>query len=371
MDVQGRDTQRAAQRPELVQFSTAWSWPEADMDRMKSLLLYFDGVAWLLPGALRDELLDADPILAAPLYEAGLLRNYEPDQWLTAAVAADIRAAARAVAADGRLNSALGTLFSLDHMSHLIARDEDPVAQAIVEELERADVIRRRTDDEHMVLVVDFVRQVVLTVLSLAARACIAEADIQPTAHCLWPHEETQSDFYLSLGLALRALGAHDIRFTLPIKARHDDYLRLVGNPITLLLDADVQDVGVDLSGVPLDEVLAFRHEHGALFRVYQQHLRRFAVDYAAAADEEQRRLASERAEEIRDHAAALRSVRRSLGRPVAGLAFAVAGAVWTLRSGDPLGAILAGLSAVGSAAFPQNPDSPYAYLFLTQQRLR
>jgi hypothetical protein len=72
-----------SERPELAQYHTAWTWPSQEMDWMKSMLLFFDGVAWLAPGARRDRLLEEDSVLAAPLYVAGLLRNFDLGLWLT------------------------------------------------------------------------------------------------------------------------------------------------------------------------------------------------------------------------------------------------------------------------------------------------
>src|SRR5439155_2730158 len=48
-------------------------------DRLKSLLLFFDGVALLVPGYTKDRPERSDPITATPLRKAGLLHLLEPE----------------------------------------------------------------------------------------------------------------------------------------------------------------------------------------------------------------------------------------------------------------------------------------------------
>ena len=62
-------------------------WLAKEGDRIKSLLLFFDEVAILLPDYMRGRHLDADPSLAGPLEEQGLLRVLEPKEWIDAEVA--------------------------------------------------------------------------------------------------------------------------------------------------------------------------------------------------------------------------------------------------------------------------------------------
>ncbi len=61
-------------------------WLAREGDRIKSLLLFFDDVAILLPDYMWGRHRDADPSLAGPLEEQGLLRILEPKEWIDAAV---------------------------------------------------------------------------------------------------------------------------------------------------------------------------------------------------------------------------------------------------------------------------------------------
>jgi hypothetical protein len=134
------------------------------------------------------------------------------------------------------------------------------------------------------------------------------------------------------------------------------------------LLHRDILNVGVDLSAVPLDEILDYRRENGAAYRVYAQDLRRFVRDLEAAEPIDHPRMLHERSESIADHASRLRRARREWGRPMTALAFAGAGAAWTLHQADIWGAIFAALGAAAGFSRPARPESPFTYLFETQR---
>ena len=55
-------------------------WRLGDSGWIKSLLLFFDDVAILLPDYMYGRHTDADPTLAEPLEELGLLRVLEPNE---------------------------------------------------------------------------------------------------------------------------------------------------------------------------------------------------------------------------------------------------------------------------------------------------
>lgn len=136
------------------------------------------------------------------------------------------------------------------------------------------------------------------------------------------------------------------------------------GSTTTYTLHRDLEDVGVDLSPVPLDEILDFRREHGGDYRSYARELRRFVrtlegTDHPA----DRRRLLNDRSESLADQAAALRRARRAWGRPLASLALAGAGAAWTLHQADPVGALVAISGAAAGFARPAKQPTPFTYL--------
>src|SRR5262245_34260204 len=57
-------------------------WRIGEADAMKNLLLFFDGIAILLPPYMAGRESVADPVLAGPLREMGLLRILEPETFV-------------------------------------------------------------------------------------------------------------------------------------------------------------------------------------------------------------------------------------------------------------------------------------------------
>ena len=62
-------------------------WRLEDSDWIKSLLLFFDDVAILLPHYMYGRHTVADPTLAEPLEDRGLLRVLEPNDWIDEEIA--------------------------------------------------------------------------------------------------------------------------------------------------------------------------------------------------------------------------------------------------------------------------------------------
>jgi hypothetical protein len=134
------------------------------------------------------------------------------------------------------------------------------------------------------------------------------------------------------------------------------------------VVTADIERVGIDLTRVPLDEVLDFRAEHGAEYRSYARELRRFVNDLAIGSPEEQARMMHDRAEALADRAAELRNVSLvAFGRPALALLMSMAGAGWTITQGDPVGALLAAAAAATAFKSPQSTVSAFTYLFRAQ----
>jgi hypothetical protein len=69
--------------PQVAEFAHYYGYPvwnEEFADWVKSLLLFFDGIALTLPSTEMEQLIEFDPVLAQPLAEQGLLQNFPLDQ---------------------------------------------------------------------------------------------------------------------------------------------------------------------------------------------------------------------------------------------------------------------------------------------------
>ncbi|MEU5591021.1 hypothetical protein [Streptomyces chrestomyceticus] len=136
------------------------------------------------------------------------------------------------------------------------------------------------------------------------------------------------------------------------------------------VIKADWREVGVDLSRVPLDEILGFRDHHGADYRAYAQGLRNFVRASEEMSDTQFAAALRDRSEQI-DHAAAelRRSLKTAFGHTGAALIFSIAGATWTATQGDIAAALLAVASAAASTTRPPRPVTAYSYLYYMKKR--
>jgi hypothetical protein len=138
------------------------------------------------------------------------------------------------------------------------------------------------------------------------------------------------------------------------------------------VVSSDVLAVGIDLSSVPLDEVLRFRADNGPQFRAYARDLQRFVRDLATLPADEQQEALRERRLEIADAAARLAGAARQAWRKRTGFAMGIAGAVWKVVQGDYLGALLAaGPTIAGASLSTPMEAGAYSYLFRAKSRFR
>jgi hypothetical protein len=354
---------------DLGYYFTDWIWERSSIDFMKSMLLFFDGLTLALPSDLAARMVDRDPILATPLAERGLLINFDPTITLDSASAERLAAALYEFLEQNPMTPIRGggmpitgshwgddaLMRTSSHWGHdrvgQLSRSHWGASSArerTVSMLERAFIERGLAiRDPHgggLFRMNLWVRMLVLTLFAQALRTTLGQRGINL-------HLATDSDDVVD-GMAS----------VLGFDSRVDAM-----NP--LQLNNDLSDVGVDLSAVPLDEVLSFREENGQHYRAYAKGLRDLLASLAQAAPIERQQILQERKNDIRDQASDLRHLsRRAFGTQTATLLLSLAGAAWTLHTGDPIGAILAGASA-GLAAAPAEDGSVTAYSYLLRTR--
>ena len=133
------------------------------------------------------------------------------------------------------------------------------------------------------------------------------------------------------------------------------------GNVVSL----DLTTVGVDMSAVPIDEVLGFRAEHHRAYRQYARAVRRFVRELSLLAPGERDMALDDRDAELTELAAQLRKTARRFWRRPASFALSIAGAAWRLAAGDTIGAILGAGAAISGGAKSDRPETgAYSYLF-------
>ena len=314
---------------------------------IKSLLLFFDKVSILLPGYMYGRHHFADPVLAEPLEDQGLLEVLKPETWIDQEMAEQLAEAISGLLASGVFND----LPQSDHFHELsqsrIGYGADVnLATSLVSELQ-AKGLAKPSEDGVSIPLHPSVRTTILVILAQLARSAGSKRNLSV-------HPATND------GHALDDLIDTLSRDRMPSRES--------------VIAFDLEPVSFNMDSVPLDELLQFRVEHRVAHRTYMRDLRGFMAELAEISfPEEREALLLERRQEISDAAHDLqRSTRRALGRNLPSWSFGLAGGVWSATTGDPLGLIFSALGLVsgiwGSKAADSNKVSAYSYLFQAER---
>jgi len=319
-------------------------WNSGRGDWIKSLLLFFDGVAVLVPDYMRDRPLFTDPTLAQPLAEQGLLHRLSPETLVdqqTADGLAELFDALFAAGALDRLDPSAGFVeLSYSRLGGVVDGGLTDVVVGLLQDRGLAG----KSADGVSVPLHPAVRAMVLVLLPQLLRAPAEAAGYALQPVCTQPR--TVRALLETLNLAAMPTVRH-------------------------VIAADLEQVTLDLSSVPLDEVLDFRRQHGDTHRAYARDLRRFVRDAATLTRPDRQQALLDRREELAGAADEIRRVaRKSWRRPLATFGLGIAGSAVTLAYGNPLGAGLTAAAAVLGLHRQADPASAYSYLFQAQQQL-
>ena len=338
----GGVTEPSVIAPEIAYYYPAPYWGMDQVDRVKLLLLFFDEIAILRPRYMAGREIAADPVLAGPLAELGLLRVLEPESFLDQQMTED-------------LSSALVHLLTVGTFDHLetgghyqelsqsrMGWDADvDLASMLIEEM-AARGLCRPSEDGVSVPMHPEVRTTVLVLLAQFARGAGQRQglDLHPTT----ASQESASSLYGTLSRAAMPSAGHVVAL-------------------------DLEAVSVDVSRVPLDELLDFRVTRGQAFRAYARELRRLLTELGPLSESDRTRLLVDRSEELAERAFGLRrESRRAWSVGPAGLAsfsLGLAGAAWELAGNkDPVSAALA-LGAGVSGLLPGGSETADAYSYV------
>jgi hypothetical protein len=133
----------------------------------------------------------------------------------------------------------------------------------------------------------------------------------------------------------------------------------------------DTEIVGLELSAVPLSEVLSFREEHGSEYRAYARNVRNFAREFSLLDVDQRESALTDRREELADMATDLRRQSRNYWkRPMARVALCGAEAVLNFATANPLTAVLAGAAAIMGWEPREGLGGAFFYLFKVQRSI-
>lgn len=156
-----------------------------------------------------------------------------------------------------------------------------------------------------------------------------------------------------------------------PVTDRH----RLVGALSELLslpsapssgnvISFDLNVVSVDLGPVPINEVLSFRKDNIKEFKKYQNECKAFAFELSRMNEEERSLKFELRQEKLNDLANDLRAKSRKAWKKPASFALTLAGAAWTIKTGDIIGGALAASGGLLGWEKDSKDVGAFSYLF-------
>ena len=336
-----------SERADVAYYYPAPYWGLGEGSWLKSLLLFFDKVSILLPRYMYGRHHLADPVLASPLEDQGLLEVLDPEMWIDMEMATKLAEAVTGLLANGVFdNLPKEDRFHELSQSRIGYGADVDLAESLVSEL-RARELARPSEDGVSIPLHPTVRTAILVILAQLARSAGTEKNLSI-------HPATSD------GRALTDLIKTLSRERMPSRDR--------------VIALDLEPVSFDLDPVPLDEVLQFRAEHRAEHRAYMRDLRGFITELSEIDPPEDREsVLLQRRQEISDAAHELqRSTRQALGVNLFSWSLGIAGSAWSVTTGDPLGAVLAALGLgsgiVGSLSEDSNTVVAYSYLFRVER---
>ena len=222
---------------------------------VKNLVLFFDGIALLVPEYMKNRPSMLDPAIVAGLSEHGLLHILEPETMINKAATEQLAEAMTALIISGALDglAAEETEFHELSYSRMGSYGDRGLAAMIFEEL-KARGLARDSADGVSIPMHPLVRGIILVLL----------------AQILRPYGK---NFGMELSPATdrpQVVGALQELLSLPSSPS-------AGRVVAF----DLETVSVDLSSIPIDEVLGFRRDHLDEHKAYTRNVRKFVRESA------------------------------------------------------------------------------------------
>ncbi|MFC3690253.1 hypothetical protein [Aquipuribacter hungaricus] len=319
-------------------------WGPATGDWIKTLLLFFDGVAVLVPDYMRDRPLETDPTLAQPLADQGLLHRLSPETLVDQSTAEALTELLDDLLTAGAFDDLErhGAFAELSY-SRLGGTADAGLTEVVLAQLRDRGLARHSTDGVSVPMH-PVVRSFILVALPQLLRLPAERA-----GYALQP-------------ASTRPRHVHALQDALSF-----DALPTAGHVVAL----DLEQVTLDLAPVPLDEVLDFRRQHGAAHRAYARDLRHLVRDLADLDQDTRDQALTDRREALADTADQLRRLARtSWRRPLATFGLGIAGSAVSLAAGNLPAAGITAAGALLGLRRQADPASAYSYLFQAQERL-
>jgi hypothetical protein len=341
VDKQSDDVTTDSLKDMAYHYEAYWDLPVGS--QLKSLLLFFDGIALTVPDSMRDAPILADPVLAQPLAEQGLLVQLSPETMM------DVHAAET-------ITETLDEMLSKGHFDGLDRHHQFELM-----------VPTRAGWEASPYLVGSLFTKLMSSGLALLGdkagvrlHPVVREFILVMVPQLLREPAERE-------GYALHPATSRSAQVQALIDLLGQSPMPTAGH----VVEADLQQVTLDLSSIPLDEVLDFRRAHGAAYRAYARDLRRFVREMSVLGPKGRDQAIADRRAELVDIADnLLQTSRKAWKRPTLALTLGIAGAAVSLASGNPIPAGIAFASALVGFKRQADPGSAYSYLFKARDTL-
>lgn len=310
---------------------------------IKNLVLFFDGIALLVPEYMKERPEQIDRPIVVGLRERGLLEIIEPEKAVDKSATERLARAMIDIIASGVLDelSREETAFHAISMSRLGSYGEQSLYEMIFKELKQRG-LAKESEDNVSIPMHPKVRSLVLILLSQILR---------PYGNTISANLSPATD----LGSMVRALSELLSLRTEPV----------AGN----VIEFDLNTVSVDLGAVPFDEVLDFRKQNLDAHKRYMLSVRKFAMELSGMPEEELELAFEIRQTELNDLANDLRQRGRKSWRKPASFALSLAGTALSPLNLAIGATLTTAASLIGSGGPRETNPGVYSYLFSAHGR--
>ena len=338
-------------QPDIAFYYPGPYWQNTDW--IKNLVLFFDGIAMLIPEYMEDHFSFDDYPIIYSLKEHGLFHVIRPEENVGAKETSVLAGALVEIIASGRLDHLKGesrkdakqSSFGSLSKSRLGYFGDKELAKFMLEELKERG-LASDSEDGVSIPMHGTVRALILVLLAQILR-------------------HKGADMGLTLSPATDQV--HLVKALSEIIENPSDSSPSIGDIVSF----DMAMTGVDLGSVTFEEVLDFRTQHYTQHRDYSLSVRKFARDLSLMPVDERQASFEQRKEELDEAAHALGKLSMSAWRKPISFGLGLAGAAWTVQSGDPIAALLTGASALfGNIPAQENEVGVYSYLIRAQKGL-
>lgn len=324
--------------PEIAFYYPNPFWQNGDW--VKNLLLFFDGVALLVPEFMAEQVERSDPAIVVGLREHGLLHVLKPEEMVDKRSTEELAMKLADLITSGAIDKLAGddrSSFAELSMSRLGFSGDEGLGKMLHEELMQRGLAKTSVDGVSIPMR-PMVRSLVLVLLSQILRQ-------------------------KGVAMGMDLVPATDM--TELVKALHE-LLSLPQAPSAgNVVKFDLEAVGVDVGSYPIDEVLSYRKENLAEYKRYAGSVRLFVHELSGMAPEIRETAFKERGHELTEMRESLKKASRKAWKDTSAFALGIMGAAWTVRTGNPIAAALSsGALLLKGAAADKPKTGAYSYIF-------